>query len=277
MRDAWDSALRKHGSQAPWRRPIPARLILAAAAMAALIGAPVTLGPHSLMPAWQLAAAKSDGGGHGGRGDSGGRGNGHDARGQGRNEVGGGWAFGNERHEDRIEQARQRYGAALGHAKTARRGSQGDDQRVAYSFSADEAQQLIEHGWRTRAISDGGFKNHGERVQTMVELAKRLGYGARVGALQANFGTPYENGIARLEADLAAARADAAAGDEQAAARVGELEAQLEAAVAAAKPGKSANHDWARADLDVNRDGVVDQRDLGALDAALDVQEAPPS
>ena len=44
-------------------------------------------------------------------------------------------------------------------------------------------------------------------------------------------------------------------------------EEELDAAVAAAKPGNGANHDWARADLDVNEDGTVDQRDLEALDA----------
>ena len=42
---------------------------------------------------------------------------------------------------------------------------------------------------------------------------------------------------------------------------------KLDAAVAAAKPGNGANHDWARADLDVNDDGMVDQRDLETLDA----------
>ena len=176
-------------------------------------------------------------------------------------------AYGRDRQDDRIEHARQRYDAALGHADAAGHGSKGDDQRVAHRFSADETHQLIEHGWRARQVADAGFKNHGERVRTMVELARRLGYDAKVGALQANFGTPYENGIAQIEADLEAARAELAAGDDQAAARVAELEAQLDAAVAAAKPGNGANHDWARADLDVNGDGVVDGHDLEALDA----------
>ena len=42
--------------------------------------------------------------------------------------------------------------------------------------------------------------------RTMVELSKRLGYGARVGALQANFGTPQENRITALQAELARGR-----------------------------------------------------------------------
>ena len=108
--------------------------------------------------------------------------------------------------------------------------------------------------------SDAGFKNHGERTRTMVELAKRLGYGAHVGAHQANFGTPFENGIADLQAQLAEARA---AGNQ---AEVERLEGELAEAVESAKPGKGPHDSWATADLDVNDDGVVDKRDLDALD-----------
>jgi hypothetical protein len=275
--------MRKHGSQpaSPSNRPTPGPLILAAGTALALIAAPVTLSPNSLALTWQVAAAKGDGGGQGGGGNGGGggnsgshgngHGNGHDGAkdpGHGRpDDVGGGWAYGRDRQDERIEQARQRYDAALGHADAAGHGLKGDDQRVAHRFSADETHQLIEHSWRARQVADAGFKNHGQRVRTMIELAKRLGYDAKVGALQANFGTPYENGIARIEADLEVARADLAAGDEAAASRVAALEAQLDAAVAAAKPGNGANHDWARADLDVNGDGVVDRHDLEALDA----------
>ena len=66
----------------------------------------------------------------------------------------------------------------------------------------------------------------------MVELAKRLGYGARVGAHQANFGTPFENGIADLQAQLAEAKA---AGNQ---AEVERLEHELAQAIEEAKPGK---------------------------------------
>jgi hypothetical protein len=268
--------MREHGPQpAAWSsRPTPGRLILTAGTALALIAAPVAVGLHSIAPTWQTAAAKNGdggGGGHGDGGNGGGHGHGHDAsqdHGRGRSDDLGGWAYGQDRQDDRIEHARERYDAALGHADPPGQAGRGDDDRVAHRFSADETHQLIEHGWRTRQVSDAGFKNHGERVRTMVELAKRLGYDAKVGALQANFGTPYENGIARIEADLEAAEADLAAGDGQAAGRVNELEAQLDAAVAAAKPGNGANYDWARADLDVNGDGVVDGRDLEALDAA---------
>ena len=93
-----------------------------------------------------------------------------------------------------------------------------------------------------KARSDGGFKNHGERTRTMVELAKRLGYGARVGAHQANFGTPFENGIADLQAQLAEAKA---AGNQ---AEVERLENELAQAIENAKPGKGPDDSWATAD-----------------------------
>lgn len=280
---------RESRPEAPSSRPTSGHLILVAGTAVALIAAPIACSPQSMPLTWQIASAKNggDGGGHGGGGGGGnggggnaggnggshGNGSGHEHdgaqdHGHGRPDDVGGWAYGHDRQDERVERARQRYDAALGHADLAGHGSKSDDDRVAHHFSADETHRLIEHGWRTRQVADAGFKNHGERVRTMVELARRLGYGAKVGALQANFGTPYENGIARIETDLEAARADLASGDHAAAGRVAELEAQLEAAVAAAKPGNGANHDWARADLDVNGDGVVDRRDLEALDTA---------
>ncbi|HEX5796208.1 MAG TPA: hypothetical protein VFY19_10220 [Geminicoccaceae bacterium] len=283
----------KRESPSPTRSSWPtiAHLILAAGTAIALISAPVSLEPGSLAVTWQAAHGKNDGGngggqggGHGGgngggggaseRGEGGhgvgqGRGQGH-GRGQDKehqdldqlvDDLRSGKAFGRERQDERIEQARQRYDRARGHAEPGGRGADQDAREVAHRFSAAETKELIERGWRAPAVADG-FKNHGERVQTMVELAKRLGYGAKVGALQANFGTPYENDIARIEAELAQPDLDPS--------RRAELEAELDAAVAAAKPGNGANHDWARADLDVNDDGMVDQRDLETLDAAGD-------
>ena len=170
-----------------------------------------------------------------------------------------GTALGLERRDERLEQAQGRYAAALGKADQARP-DDGAVGAVAHRFSAEETEALMARGWKGPAGRDAGFRNHGERVSTMVELSKRLGYGAHVGALQANFGTPQENGIAALEAELADAEA---AGD---LAAIELLEAELAAVIANAKPGNGPDDSWATADLDVNDDGVVDGRDLEALE-----------
>jgi len=176
-----------------------------------------------------------------------------------------GRAVGLERRDERIDQARGRYGAALGkpnQVKQAGYGPSAHDQigPAAHRFSPEETKALMERGWKGPAARTAGFRNHGERVRTMVELSKRLGYGAQVGALQANFGTPQENNIAALQDQLAEAQA---AGDQ---AEVERLEGELAEAIENAKPGKGPEDSWATADLDVNDDGVVDTRDLEALD-----------
>ena len=106
--------------------------------------------------------------------------------------------------------------------------------------------------------SDGGFKIMASALGPWSSSPSGSAT-ARVGAHQANFGTPFENGIADLQAQLAAAKA---AGNQ---AEVERLEHELAQAIENAKPGKGPD-DWATADLDVNDDGVVDKRDLDALD-----------
>ncbi|HSA83022.1 MAG TPA: hypothetical protein VLE23_19550 [Geminicoccaceae bacterium] len=278
-----------------------ARLLLAGSAALTLIATPagLTVDHSQLGFAWQTALAKDDGGGPGnggGQGGSNGGGHGGDhglgkahGRGHGsghggpgpdtatfdsvdqfRDAVRNGKAFGHGRHDARMDEAKSRYRDALeppGRTRTqvpasfTRQHGSDLDRRQAYGLAPHETQALIERGWKGPKTHDG-FKNHGQRTRTMVELAKRLGYSPRVGALQANFGTPYENGIADLQDRLAEARA---AGDE---AEVERLEAELEAAIAAAKPAKGPDDSWATADLDVNDDGTVDARDLDALDQA---------
>jgi hypothetical protein len=75
---------------------------------------------------------------------------------------------------------------------------------------------------RTAPLADDGFANHGERVETFVAIAKALGYDANVGAQQANFGTPQERGITPVDRGT----------------------------------------DWQTANLDINRDGAVNSKDL---------------
>lgn len=173
-----------------------------------------------------------------------------------------GRAFGVERRDERVAMARERYQQVLGHQGQHPGHDLDPDQigAIAHQFAPEEARALIDRGWKGPATRSDGFRNHGERVRTMVELAKRLGYGASVGALQANFGTPYESDIAALQDQLAEAEA---AGD---AAEVERLEAELASAIANAKPGVGPDDSWATADLDVNDDRVVDQQDLEALE-----------
>jgi hypothetical protein len=182
-----------------------------------------------------------------------------------------GRAFGLERRDERVAAAQERYEAALGRAARGKHAghdrSADEHGRVALTFSPEETRVLIERGWKGPSARSDGFRNHGERVRTMVELAKQLGYGARVGA-------PYENGIAELEAQLAAAEE---AGDQ---AEVERLEAELAEAIENAKPGAAPDDSWATADLDVNDDGAVDRSDLEALeqtDSAGAADEPPAS
>jgi hypothetical protein len=186
-----------------------------------------------------------------------------------------GRAFGLERRDEQLERARALYNQSLDHRRRGGprgTGAVGLDRLPgpeAHRLSPQETRRLIKHGWRPGREPGPGFRNHRERVRTMVELAKRLGHGAQIGALQAGFGTPQEIGIASLAAELAMARAelDANPEDPEAAAWVDELQAELAAAIDRARPGPGADRSWASADLDVNGDGLVDPRDLAALDA----------
>lgn len=271
-------------------RPRP-RLLVTSALALALVALPVGMNTDGPFLDGKSALAKNDNGngnaGGNGKGHGKGRGGGHGGlddedlllhrghgqdRGQGTggphdlNEfvdgVRTGKAFGLERHDERIAAAKERYQGALGKHDA----SVPDEETVAYGFTSEETETLIGRGWKGRAAGEDGFRNHGERTRTMVELSKQLGYGARVGAMQANFGTPYENGIAELWAEIAATD------DPEEAKR---LEGDLAVAIERAKPGNGPDDSWATANLDVNGDHVVDGRDLEALASADDDDEPP--
>jgi hypothetical protein len=224
------------------------RLLLLGGVATALIAVPAAVDGSHPGIAWQTALAKNDGGQGGGGGNGGGHGNGQGGehgRGGGAGKADGvrhGHGHGGTNSPDTATYGS--FGEFMG--KVRGRDGQGPKTR-------DERMEA-------KGRSDGGFKNHGERTRTMVELAKRLGYGARVGAHQANFGTPFENGIADLQAQLAEAKA---AGNQ---AEIERLENELAQAIENAKPGNGPDDSWATADLDVNNDGMVDKRDLDALD-----------
>ena len=96
----------------------------------------------------------------------------------------------------RLADARARYEDALGRKRSTERagaGARAQAVRPAPRCSiAARPRALIARGWEQPTT--GTFRNHGQRVRTMVALAKELGYPASVGALQGNFGTPFENG-----------------------------------------------------------------------------------
>jgi hypothetical protein len=223
------------------------KLLLLGGVATALIAVPAAIDGRDPGIGWQTALAKNDGGQGGGGGNGGGHGKGQGGehgRGGGHgkaNGAGHGNGHGGANSPDTATYGS--FGEFLGKVQN-RKGPKTRDERMT----------------KANGPSAGGFKNHGERTRTMVELAKRLGYGARVGAHQANFGTPFENGIADLQAQLAQAEA---AGNQ---AEVERLERELAQAIENAKPGKGPDDSWATADLDVNDDGVVDKRDLDALD-----------
>lgn len=176
-------------------------------------------------------------------------------------------------------EARERYAALDGGTSAGVRAERSGESfgRRQVVLDADLADALVGSGWRGpgRNVPDG-FRNHGDRVRTMVEIAKTLGYGAHVGALQANFGTPVAGSepatpspdLASLTAELAEARAElealqaAGVDDTQAVLdRITELEQAL---VALDTPGPAPewDGDWRTADLDLNDDGRVDHADL---------------
>jgi hypothetical protein len=112
----------------------------------------------------------------------------------------------------------------------------------------------------------------------MVAIAKSLGYDARVGAMQANCGTPFENGIHDLKVSLAEVRAQqfTASEDSGLVAGIERLAADLAAAIGLATPGAGPNDSWATVDLDVTNDLVVDGRDLQGARARERNQERQP-
>lgn len=97
--------------------------------------------------------------------------------------------------------------------------------------------------------SDDVFRNHGDRVSTFVALAKAQGQSASVGAMQAKFGTPFENDLVAVDPDT---------GDYVVIADADEI--------AAVKPGDGPKSGWeTETALDVNGDGTVDRTDFGEV------------
>jgi hypothetical protein len=200
------------------RRPLSriATLLLAAG----LVALPVRVRPPEDWglggPAW----GRPDGGdrGNGGKSESGGgpdhagkperdsvADDGGPGRGKGRGPSGGtlepsGSGYGLGRLVDRLAGqdrggARARYERALEGKRPQPAGIDDAELEVAVELTPAQTTALLRQGWARHARLDESWRNHGERVRTMVAIAKALGHPASVGALQANFGTPFENGL----------------------------------------------------------------------------------
>ena len=167
-----------------------------------------------------------------------------------------------------LADAQARYEEALGRKPSTHLGAEAERKGTARAAMLDRRQTgaLIARGWDQPTT--GTFRNHGQRISTMVALAKELGYPASVGALQGNFGTPFETGVATVVVDLEVARAALALAplDSLLQAEVVRLEASLTTATADLPQG--AFGEWATVDLDVTGDSVVDGADLAAAQAA---------
>ena len=73
---------------------------------------------------------------------------------------------------------------------------------VSKKLEKNESTSLVQSGWVKEEFFAKDFTNHVQRVKTYVEIAKAQGLPAYVGALQANFGNPYETGIDDLNKQI---------------------------------------------------------------------------
>lgn len=114
------------------------------------------------------------------------------------------------------------------------------------ALDEEDENEVARPVWRASSTATGNeFRNHGQRVRSLVAIAKALGYPASAGALQGNFGTPQE-----ILND-----------DELVAFFAGNPDGETMQKILAAKPGSDSGA-WATYNLDVNNDGVVDSIDL---------------
>jgi hypothetical protein len=129
-------------------------------------------------------------------------------------------------------------------------------------LDADLTRRLIAQGWAVPRDLADGWASGSERVRALVGIARALKLPPAVGVMQASFGTSQETRIVQQVRDVEAARAQAAKRphDRALARRLEESRRALEGMVAALPRGP--RPEWVTADLDVNRDGLVDARDL---------------
>lgn len=124
-------------------------------------------------------------------------------------------------------------------------------------FDDAETRELIASGWSGAALQTGAGVP--ERLALLTRLAVQQGHAPHVGALQARYGTPQENGLADLQRRIDALAALSTPNAAELA-DLARLRAELAARAAAVKPGPVEG--WELVDLDANGDGRVDADDL---------------
>lgn len=188
------------------------------------------------------AFAKNDRSSERSQGD---RGRGNDrrsARSEARDSDGGSRVWNRPRNRDHSDNGRH-----LGHHRS---GSSAREQRTA--AAALESPPLPP---RRPDADESSFRNHGDRVSTFVAIAKSVGLNASTGAMQANFGTPFENGLVATDPDTGEFLKDPDTGEY--------IIDATDEEIAEVKPGNGPKSDWEIVtSLDVNMDGVVDKDDL---------------
>jgi hypothetical protein len=133
-------------------------------------------------------------------------------------------------------------------------------------LDADLTRRLIAQGWAVPRDLADGWASGSERMRALVGIARALKLPPAVGVMQASFGTSQETRIAQQVREVEAARAQAAKRprDRALARRLEEARRALEGMVAALPKGP--RPEWVTADLDVNRDGLVDALDLAVAE-----------
>lgn len=172
-----------------------------------------------------------------------------------------------------FDAARERFARALGREPAA---SDGEIGARLLTLDSSVANLLVERRWQPPGQAGG---NPIERVRTMIEIARGLQLPASIGVMQAAFGTPAENHLLELDRAVAQARKalEAKPNDRALVKLRDERKRALEAALAPLPAFRKSGRNWALADLDVDRNGVVDGKDLTALESRRDMAAHEPA
>jgi hypothetical protein len=109
-----------------------------------------------------------------------------------------------------------------------------------------------------------------ERTRNFVAVARALRLDGQVGALQATYGTPLENGLGKRVRGVEDAKGRLAAKPGRAALVAAVAQRENELTKAMARLPKGPEGGWATFDLDVNADGRIDREDVKQARAERD-------